>query len=56
MNCPKCSLAFAVVLVNRGDKRNLKHIEDLQTLIEKDCVSGYHRGEYLLSAGAEPED
>ena len=56
MTCPKCSLAFAVVLVNRRDKRNLTYIGDLQTLIEKDCVSGYHRGEYLLSAGAEPED
>ena len=55
INCSKCSLAFAVVLVNRGDKRNLTYIEDLRTLIEKDCVSGYHRGEYTLSAGAEPE-
>jgi hypothetical protein len=56
ITCSKCSLAFAVVLVNRADKSNARYLEELQEVIEKDCVSGYHRGEYTLTVGAASED
>jgi hypothetical protein len=55
-SCSKCSLAFAIVLVNRADKRNPKYIEDLRTLIEEDCNGGIHREEYSLKVGAVPEE
>jgi hypothetical protein len=48
-NCSKCSLGFAVVLVNREDKNNRKHLENLRTLIEEDCIAGLHRDEYTLN-------
>jgi hypothetical protein len=49
ISCPKCSLAFAVVLVNREDARNDKYILDLRTLIKDDCIGGLHRDEYTLT-------
>jgi hypothetical protein len=49
ISCPDCSLAFAVVLVNREDTRNEKHILDLRTLIKEDCIGGLHRDEYTLA-------
>jgi hypothetical protein len=49
VNCSKCSLGFAVVLINREDKDNPKHLEDLQRLIEEDCIAGLHRDEYALT-------
>jgi hypothetical protein len=55
MKCSKCSLAFAVVLVDRTDKNNSKYIDDLRGLID-DCINGLHRDEYTLAAGAAPED
>lgn len=48
-NCSKCSLGFAVILVNHEDKNNPKHIEDLRKLIEEDCIAGLHRDEYTLT-------
>jgi hypothetical protein len=53
--CSKCALAFAVVLVNRANKGNNRYLEELQEVIEKDCVSGYHRGEYTLTVAAASE-
>jgi hypothetical protein len=49
INCSKCSLGFAVILVNREDKSNSKHIEDLRKLIEEDCIAGLHKDEYVLT-------
>jgi hypothetical protein len=54
--CSKCSLAFAVVLVNRANKSNARYLGELQAVIEKDCVSGYHRGEYTLTVTSTSED
>jgi hypothetical protein len=54
--CSKCSLAFAVVLVNRADSHNLKYIDDLRNVIEDDCINGLHKDEYTLSVEALPED
>jgi hypothetical protein len=56
INCQKCSLVFAIVLVNRADKRNPQFIEDLRTLIESDCIGGLHRDEYSLTVGTAPEE
>jgi hypothetical protein len=56
MNCGKCELAFAVVLVNRSDRKNPQYIEDLQTLIEQDCIAGLHRDEYSLAVGAPSQE
>ena len=47
--CKNCSLSFAVVLVNRDDKRNARHVDSLRNLIETDCIGGLHRDEYRLS-------
>lgn len=47
-NCSKCSLGFAIVLVNRADKNNLQYVDDLRKLIEEDCINGLHRDEYVL--------
>ncbi len=49
--CSRCSLAFAVILVNRADPKNLRYLEDIRTLIEEDCINGMHRDEYGLSVG-----
>jgi hypothetical protein len=49
LNCAKCSLGFAVVLVNREDKNNPTHIEGLSKLIEEDCIAGLHKDEYVLT-------
>jgi hypothetical protein len=48
--CSKCSLEFAIVLVNRADKKNLEYLEELRTMIESDCINGLHRDEYVLSS------
>lgn len=50
MTCPKCSLEFAVVLVNRADNKNADYLEELRTMIETDCINGLHRDEYALSS------
>jgi hypothetical protein len=47
--CKNCSLSFAVVLVNRDDKRNARHVDSLRNLIETDCIGGLHRDEYKLN-------
>ena len=48
VGCRRCALAFAVLLVDRYDKRNAIHIESLRRLIEQDCIGGLHRDEYKL--------
>ena len=48
--CSKCSLEFAIVLVNRVDERNADYLEELRTLIENDCNNGLHGNEYALSS------
>ena len=47
--CKNCSLSFAVLLVNRDDKQNARHVDNLRNLIETDCIGGLHRDEYKLS-------
>ena len=54
INCPKCSLGFAVVLVNRENKNNLQYIKDLRALIGEDCINGLHRDEYTLTNAGLP--
>ena len=54
--CSKCSLEFAIVLVNRADKKNLEYLEEFKTMIENDCISGLHREEYVLSSGPVVEN
>jgi shikimate 5-dehydrogenase len=54
--CSKCSLAFAVVLVNRTDNKNQRYLDDLRELIDDDCINGLHRDEYTLVAGAVREE
>lgn len=49
LNCAKCSLGFAVVLVNGKDKSNPTHLEKLLSLIEEDCIAGLHKDEYILT-------
>jgi hypothetical protein len=44
--CSRCSLTFALVLVNRTDNSNTKHVEELRTEIEKDCDAGMHKDQY----------
>ena len=46
--CRRCSVAFAVVLVDRADTRNPEHLNRLLALIEDDCSSGLHEIEYVL--------
>ena len=53
--CSKCSLEFAIVLVNRVDERNADYLEELRTLIENDCINGLHRDEYALSSRSVAE-
>jgi hypothetical protein len=48
--CSKCSLEFAIVFVNRADKKNADYLKELRTLIENDCINGLHRDEYALSS------
>jgi hypothetical protein len=48
--CRKCRLTFAVVLLNRADKRNADFLELLRDAIEADCIAGLHRDEYVLKA------
>ena len=48
--CSRCSLGFALVLVNRDDKNNWHYADELLALIEEDCINGLHRDEYVLNA------
>jgi hypothetical protein len=52
LSCTKCSLTFAVVLVNQEDRNNEEYLEDLLVAIEDDCINGLHREEYVLSVEA----
>ena len=56
--CSKCSLAFAVILVNRADAQNVRYLDDIKTLIEGDCINGMHQDEYTLSVGttSDPDE
>jgi len=56
INCPRCSLGFAMVLVDRENKNNAKYIEDLQVQIGDDCINGLHRDEYTLTTATLPEE
>lgn len=49
VDCKNCALTFAVVLVNRNDKRNAKYLDLLKRSIEADCIGGLHRDEYELN-------
>ena len=55
VTCPRCSLVFAVILINRTSNSNPAYFDDLRSVIEKDCVVGYHRGDNKLSAGSPVE-
>lgn len=47
-NCPRCRLAFVIVLILHSDPRNEEYVRRLNALIAQDCVSGYHRDEYVV--------
>lgn len=49
ITCKSCSLTFAVVLINRDDKRNAIYLQDLKNSIESDCIGGLHQDEYTLN-------
>jgi hypothetical protein len=53
--CPKCSLRFGLLLVNRADDKNPGYIEDLRTQIGEDCINTLHRDEYTLILGPSTE-
>jgi hypothetical protein len=52
IQCSKCSLTFAVILVKREDEKNAQYVEDIRHLIEEDCINSLHRDEYSLSVGS----
>jgi hypothetical protein len=48
--CDKCDLGFAIIVTDEKDPRNPEYIDQLQTMIAEDCISGLHQAEYVLDS------
>jgi hypothetical protein len=48
--CDKCDLIFAVIVTDGNDPRNSQYLDQLQTIIAKDCITGMHKERYVVSS------